>query len=234
MHHTARTGRRYGHAPPAPLRALRRKEEPGVTGDPDDLLTIDEVIAALRVSRAAFYRWRRRGARPGAGPRRRGAARGRRKGPAQRTAAVAAQPARRQPGRRGHRSMSTYDVKIWDPKKIGDTAKGRWRVRWAVAGREHCRSFAAKPLADGFIATLKAAIADQQPFDETTGLPTQPGHAARPRTWYDHARAYTEMKWPDQAATSRRSSADALTTVTIALAPRKRGAPDPEALRRAQ
>ena len=35
-----------------------------MTGDPDDLLTIDEVIAALRVSRAAFYRWRRRGTGP--------------------------------------------------------------------------------------------------------------------------------------------------------------------------
>jgi len=35
-----------------------------VTGDPDDLLTIDEVIASLRVSRAAFYRWRRRGTGP--------------------------------------------------------------------------------------------------------------------------------------------------------------------------
>ena len=51
--------------------------------------------------------------------------------------------------------MSTYDVKVWDPRKIGDTAKGRWRVRWAVAGREHCKSFAAKPLADGFTAKLK-------------------------------------------------------------------------------
>ena len=44
--------------------------------------------------------------------------------------------------------MTSYQVKFWDVKKIGDTAKGRWRVRWAVAGREHCRSFAAKPLAD--------------------------------------------------------------------------------------
>ncbi len=42
--------------------------------------------------------------------------------------------------------MSTYAVKICDPRKIGDTAKGRWRVRWAVGGREHCKSFAAKPL----------------------------------------------------------------------------------------
>jgi integrase len=129
--------------------------------------------------------------------------------------------------------MTTYDVKVWDPRKIGDTAKGRWRVRWAVAGREHCKSFAAKPLADGFVAELKNAIRDHLPFDENTGLPPAAGHAAASRSWYDHARAYAEMKWPDQAATSRRSAAEALTTVTEALAPRRRGAPDPEVLRRA-
>ena len=129
--------------------------------------------------------------------------------------------------------MSTYDVKVWDPRKIGDTAKGRWRVRWAVAGREHCRSFAAKPLADGFAAGLKDAIRDRRPFDEKTGLPAQPGRAAESRSWYDHARAYTDMKWPHLAATSRRSAAEALTTLTEALAPRRRGAPEPEVLRRA-
>jgi excisionase family DNA binding protein len=37
----------------------------GASGTADDpLLTIDEVIAELRVSRAAFYRWRRQGAGP--------------------------------------------------------------------------------------------------------------------------------------------------------------------------
>jgi excisionase family DNA binding protein len=35
-----------------------------VTGDPDDLLTVDEVIASLQVSRATFYPWRRRGDGP--------------------------------------------------------------------------------------------------------------------------------------------------------------------------
>ena len=54
--------------------------------------------------------------------------------------------------------MNSYDVRFWDPKKIGDTAKGRWRVRWAVAGREHCKSFPARPLADGFLADLKKAV----------------------------------------------------------------------------
>jgi predicted DNA-binding transcriptional regulator AlpA len=37
---------------------------PGARDDP--LLTIDDVIAELRVSRAAFYRWRRLGTGPAA------------------------------------------------------------------------------------------------------------------------------------------------------------------------
>jgi excisionase family DNA binding protein len=36
--------------------------DPGTPDDP--LLTIEEVTAELRVSRAAFYRWRRQGAGP--------------------------------------------------------------------------------------------------------------------------------------------------------------------------
>ena len=75
--------------------------------------------------------------------------------------------------------MTSYQVKFWDVKKIGDTAKGRWRVRWAVAGREHCRSFAAKPLADGFLTELKTAAQNHQPFDETTGLPATPAAGRR-------------------------------------------------------
>ena len=130
--------------------------------------------------------------------------------------------------------MSTYDVKVWDPRKIGDTAKGRWRVRWAVAGREHCQSFSAKPLADGFLTGLKKAAGDRQPFDTVTGLPVTPQQQATADgvTWYEHARAYTDAKWPRLAPISRRSVAEALTTVTIALIRDQRGAPDPALLRR--
>ena len=57
-----RTGRARERAPfpagPPPPR-------PDAPGTPDDrLLTIEEVTAELRVSRAAFYRWRRAGAGP--------------------------------------------------------------------------------------------------------------------------------------------------------------------------
>ena len=130
--------------------------------------------------------------------------------------------------------MTSYQVKFWDVKKIGDTNNGRWRVRWAVAGREHCKSFAAKPLADGFLTGLKDAARGRQPFDETTGLPAKPGRtSAPPRSWYDHARGYAEMKWAHLARKSRRSTAEALTTATLALTTRRRGAPGPDILNRA-
>jgi integrase len=48
-------------------------------------------------------------------------------------------------------------------------------------------------------------------------------------TWYAHA----QMKWPDLAAKSRHSTAESLTTITLALTGPHRKFPDPEVLRRA-
>jgi integrase len=54
-------------------------------------------------------------------------------------------------------------------------------------------------------------------------------------TWYEHARAYAEAKWPGLAPVSRRSVAEALAlvTVTVALTGKEKGAPEPRVLRRA-
>ena len=130
--------------------------------------------------------------------------------------------------------MNSYEVRFWDIKKVRDTASGRWRVRWAVAGRAHCKSFPARPLAEGFLAGLKDAVCDRQPFDPATGLPvTRPQQAVGGNvTWYEHARAYADAKWAHLAPISRRSVAEALTTVTIALVRDRRGAPDAAVLRR--
>ena len=46
--------------------------------------------------------------------------------------------------------MDSYDIRFWDIKKTGSGTAARYRVRWAVNGREHCKSFKARPLADGF------------------------------------------------------------------------------------
>jgi len=67
--------------------------------------------------------------------------------------------------------MDSYDVRFWDIRKLGNGSTARFRVRWAVDGREHCKSFNARPLADGFLDGLKDAVRDRRPFNPRTGLP---------------------------------------------------------------
>jgi hypothetical protein len=52
-------------------------------------------------------------------------------------------------------------------------------------------------------------------------------------TWYAHARAYAGARWPNLAPASRRSVAEALVTVTIALAAKEPGASECRVLRQA-
>jgi integrase len=129
--------------------------------------------------------------------------------------------------------MDSYDIRFWDIKKLGSGAAARYRVRWTVNGREHSKSFQARPLADGFLTGLKDAVRDRRPFDPRTGLPEAEVTEDEAVTWYAHARAYTEAKWPNLAPVSRRSVAEALVTVTIALSKKEPGAPDPKVLRQA-
>ena len=132
--------------------------------------------------------------------------------------------------------MDSYDVRFWDIKKLGNGTAARHRVRWAVDGREHCKSFKARPLADGFLDGLKDAVRDRRPFDPRTGLPEAETTGDELITWYQHARAYAEAKWPNLAPVSRRSVAEALVTVTTALTAltaKEPGTPEAKALRQA-
>jgi hypothetical protein len=182
------------------------------------------------VSRAAFYRWRRQGAGPavvrlpGGGVRVRRSARSRR-------GCAPWKTARKKD--RSKEQMDSYDVRFWDIKKLGSGTGARFRVRWAVDGREHCRSFKARPLADGFLTELKDAVRDRRPFNPRTGLPDAETTEEEVITWFAHARAYTEVKWANLAPVSRRSVAEALVTVTVALATKEPGAPEPTVLRQA-
>jgi integrase len=129
--------------------------------------------------------------------------------------------------------MDSYDIRFWDIKRLGNGTAARYRVRWAVDGREHCKSFKARPLADGFLDGLKAAVRDRRPFNPRTGLPEAATTGDELVTWYAHARSYAEAKWPILAPVSRRSVAEALVTVTIALSAKEPGAPEGKVLRTA-
>jgi integrase len=130
--------------------------------------------------------------------------------------------------------VDSYDVRFWDTRKIADNGSGgRYRVRWAVDGRERCKSFRNKTLADGFLDGLKDAARSRRPFSQRTGLPAAEITEGETVTWYEHARRYTEAKWAGLAPVSRRSVAESLVTVTIALAGKEKGAPEGRVLRQA-
>lgn len=124
--------------------------------------------------------------------------------------------------------MTTYDVRVWSIRKRDRRLP--YQVRWAVAGRPFSDSFGTKALAESFRSELISATRAGEPFDKMTGLPDS---RARDVGWLDHAMSYVDAKWPRAAAKSRKSTAEALTTVTLALLVIRRGRPEEEVLRRA-
>ena len=90
--------------------------------------------------------------------------------------------------------MDSYDIRFWDIKKIGNGTGARYRVRWTVNGREHSRSFQGRPLADGFLTSLKDAVRDGRPFNQHSGLPEAGTTGGEAITWYTHAGAYANSR----------------------------------------
>jgi hypothetical protein len=112
--------------------------------------------------------------------------------------------------------MSSFDVRVFAiRRRPGRTA---FEVRWRVAGCDRSRSFMTRALADSYRAELVRAARKGAGFDLATG---EPAAWAAPElatvTWYQHAVAYAQMKWPHLAPHSRASLADALATVTPLL-----------------
>jgi integrase len=124
--------------------------------------------------------------------------------------------------------VSSYEFRMWGIRKR-DRQKP-YQVRWLVAGRSHAETFVTRALAESFRAELMAAARAGKAFDEVTGLPES---RARDVPWFDHAVSYVDTKWPRAAAKSRKSIAEALTTVTMALLLPRRGRPDDALIRRA-
>jgi integrase len=135
--------------------------------------------------------------------------------------------------------MSTYDVRVWSiqehqgkDRKTG-RARTTHRLRWVVAGRVFSDSFQTKALAESFRSRLITAQREGIAFDEPTGLPEPMARELNSRSWYDHAAAFVDMKWPSSAAKHRKSIAESLANVTSVLLSTARGAPSDDEIRRA-
>lgn len=128
--------------------------------------------------------------------------------------------------------MSSYNVRVYELQMRGDREQRPWRLRWYVERRRFERRYATKALADSFRARLLRAMRQGEPFDEQSGLPESDLRSRTRVTWYEHASAYVEVKWPSAAAKSRKSIVEALVTITTALVTPGKSYPESGALRR--
>jgi integrase len=129
---------------------------------------------------------------------------------------------------------TTYDVRVWGVTKRAWRSGTTYRVRWLVGRKEWHDSFATKALAESFRADLLSLSRQGEPFDIATGRPVSWQRPEQVVTsWYEHACAYVDMKWPRAAGKSRQGIADSLATVTPALLSSTKSRPNPVALRAA-
>lgn len=111
---------------------------------------------------------------------------------------------------------TSYKVRIWaiKPRK---NAKGKvtsYGVRWAVDGEEYYESYKVRAQAEGRRADLISAQRRGEAFDKESGLPQSLIQSRTEMSWYDFVCGYVDMKWPNAAATYRRTIAEALTAAT--------------------
>jgi integrase len=129
--------------------------------------------------------------------------------------------------------VKSHNVRFWEvrPRKIA--AGSSWTARWTVASREKSATFAKKAQAERHRSRLMQAADRGEAFDVETGLPDSMAHEDSSLTWYEHACAFADARWPKVAAKGRISLVEGLMAVTPALVTSSRGAPDPEVLRQA-
>jgi len=128
---------------------------------------------------------------------------------------------------------TTYDVRIWSIQANARAGGKTYTVRWKVAKQRWKRTFKTAALADSFRSDLLAAARKGEAFDLSTGRPVSMLRASKDMSWYGFACAFTDLKWPRVAATTRRTHAEALTAVTTAMFTSTRGQPNGKLLRAA-
>jgi integrase len=111
----------------------------------------------------------------------------------------------------------TFDVRVWATQTITGSRGKAYKVRWGVDGRERSKTLKTAKLADSFRSTLVAAVRAGEAFDTTTGLPLSASPVPSGPTWIEHAQRLVDVKWNEASPRHRQSTAEALTTMTMAL-----------------
>jgi hypothetical protein len=197
---------------PTPLRASRTTRT---------RLTIADVCADLGIFRSTFYEWRAKGQAPAAS-----------NSPTATFASTApsmnagSPPSKRPPNDRHIRRPGVEN------RAVQRCACTTYKVRWAVAGQRRKKAFRTKAFADSFRSEFVSAQRKGEAFAVKTGLPVSTARREHEMSWFDFARMYVDSKWASLAGNSRRNTAQALATATLALLSTERGRPETTLLRR--
>src|SRR5262249_24292129 len=100
-----------------------------------------------------------------------------------------------------------------------------------MAGKPFSKWFEYEALADSYRSGLIQAARNGEGFDTDTGQPESFARQHQAVSWFDLACRFVDLKWPQIAAKSRTSIADALATVTPILVTTTRGRPEARTLR---
>jgi integrase len=128
---------------------------------------------------------------------------------------------------------TTYDVRIFKTDVYRGSRTTTYWVRWKVAGDPRKEPFKEKRLAESFLSDLTSAARKGEAFDTDTGLPVSMSRAAAQISCYELACRYVDLKWPRSAATTRKTTAEALTAALPLLFIGGRGQPDERLIRTA-
>src|SRR6185437_10799520 len=127
--------------------------------------------------------------------------------------------------------MKSHKVRFWQIRPNKSSKQETWTVRWTVAGREKSATLERRAQADRYRSRLMQAADRGEAFDVDTGLPDSMARETSVLTWYQHACAFVDARWPKLAAKGRVSLVEGLMAVTPVLVTSRRGAPDPDVLR---
>jgi integrase len=112
---------------------------------------------------------------------------------------------------------TTYNVKVWKISTYKGAKRTTYTVRWALDGNEVRAPFATRALADAFRSELVSATRRGEAFSLTTGRPVSHQTGASAVNWYDFAVQFADHQWHRTAGNSRKNTAKALMTATLAL-----------------
>lgn len=111
----------------------------------------------------------------------------------------------------------SYNIKFHKTVIYRGKTRTTYRVRWSVSGIQKWKTFRTKALSDSFRSDLVAAARRGEAFDAKSGVPVSVARKDNEVSWVEFAQRYVDMKWPDSAAKTRRSRAEALTVATVGL-----------------